>query len=77
MKCLTTLIISFILFFSTLTFSQDTIKVRPGWNIIGAISTQTLSHIKTEPTGIITSYYFAYSPTGYSAMHNLHKGEGY
>ena len=70
-------ILALIIFSFSLLQAQDTIKVRSGWNIIGAVSTKALNQIRTEPTGIITSYYFGYSPTGYTAMDTLNKGEGY
>jgi len=57
--------------------AQDTIKVIPGWNMIGAISTISLSEIRSDPTGIITSSYYGYSPGGYSSKDTLKKGFGY
>ncbi len=70
-------IFSLFIFSFSLLHAQDTIKVRSGWNIIGAVSTKALNQVRTEPAGIITSYYFGYSPTGYTAMDTLNKGEGY
>ncbi len=57
--------------------AQDTIAIRSGWNLIGAVSTKGLNHITTEPPGIIASYYFGYSSAGYTVMDTLFKGAGY
>ena len=67
----------FVIVSTSLLDAQDTIKIRSGWNNIGAISTQVLSEIRSEPLGIITSYYFGYTPTGYTATDTLNKGSGY
>ncbi len=66
----------FIIFISVLQ-AEDSIKVQSGWNNIGAISTKALSQITSVPPGIITSYYFGYTPTGYVAADTLKKGAGY
>ncbi len=74
-----TLLPCFILLivFVPMIHAQDTIKVRSGWNMIGALSTKALTQISTDPPGIIISYYFGYSPSGYILMDTLNKGEGY
>ncbi|MBI3195180.1 MAG: hypothetical protein HYZ34_12060 [Ignavibacteriae bacterium] len=58
-------------------YSQDTINVNPGWNMIGTISTRTINEIRSEPPGIITSVFYGYSTGGYSTKDTLIKGRGY
>lgn len=64
------------------TYSQttlDTIEVKAGWNIIGALTTgNTIEIISTIPSGIISSSFFGYNPDdGYQVADTLHKGKGY
>ncbi len=56
--------------------AQDTMNVRPGWNMVGARSTRALSEFTSEPPGIIISNYFGYS-SGYSEADTLMGGHGY
>jgi len=76
MKC-TLLILGLFILCSHVVRAEDTIKVSSGWNNIGAISTRTISQISSVPAGIITSYYFGYTPSGYTATDTLTKGKGY
>ena len=76
MKC-TLLIFGLFIFCSHLLRAEDTIKVSSGWNNIGAIATRIVSQITSVPPGIINSYYFGYTPAGYSATDTLTKGKGY
>jgi uncharacterized protein (TIGR02145 family) len=58
---------------------RDTIDVRAGWNMIGAISTPiAINAIYTDPPGIIVSGYFAFPPgLGYKSIDTLQPGTGY
>lgn len=81
MKSLYTIFLVFLLWFN-FTYSQttlDTIEVKAGWNIIGAlISGNTTEIISTIPSGIISSSFFGYNPdSGYQTADTLHKGNGY
>jgi uncharacterized protein (TIGR02145 family) len=69
---------------STVTISAqpvfyDTVRVYPGWNLIGSISSGPVdSIISTNPPGILASPFYGYSPgTGYSAADSLTELGGY
>ncbi len=58
-------------------YAQDTIIVAQGWNLIGVNSTMPITQLRSEPTGIISSYYFGYSSIGYTPEDTLWKSKGY
>jgi uncharacterized protein (TIGR02145 family) len=71
-----------LLLYINFTYSQttlDTIEVKTGWNMIGAlVSGNTIEIISTIPTGIISASIYGYNPdSGYEVADTLHKGKGY
>ena len=56
---------------------SDTIEVKVGWNMIGAISTQILaSSIVSDPPGLVTSNFFGYDGQ-YVIADTIFPGKGY
>ncbi len=71
-------IIIVVVLFITLTYAQDTVVVKAGWNIIGAIETIQKDFLTTEPPGIIIAGFFSFIPgQGYSYTNTMQKGSGY
>ncbi len=68
---------AWLVIFVPLIQAQDTIEVSAGWNMIGAISTRAINQMRSEPSGIVISYYFGYSALGYEPMDTLTKAKGY
>ncbi|MBI3193553.1 MAG: SBBP repeat-containing protein [Ignavibacteriae bacterium] len=57
--------------------TQDTIAIRKGWNLIGALSeTVTVSSVTSIPPGLVTSQFFGYN-RGYMTTETLEPGKGY
>jgi hypothetical protein len=57
--------------------TQDTITVRPGWNIIGSISSPVdTSTIQSIPPGVRISQFYEYA-SGYTAAASIDPGKGY
>jgi hypothetical protein len=55
----------------------DTIRVVPGWNMIGSISMPiAVSAIGSDPPGIITSQFFTFH-AGYEVSDSIQPGKGY
>ena len=72
-----TIIFALLIASNFLLHAQDTLEITSDWNLIGATSTVSLDHLRSEPAGIIISSYFGYSSSGYSAKDTLEKGKGY
>jgi hypothetical protein len=59
------------------TFTEETVAVHNGWNILGSLSSTVPSaSITSIPPGIITSGFFAYNP-GYTMSDSIRPGRGY
>jgi hypothetical protein len=60
-------------------YSQDTIQVKTGWNIVGSLGSGVVSDLfVTCPPGILTSAMYEYIPgAGYKSTDTLKKGVGY
>ncbi len=72
-----TIIFTLFIFFISMLHAEDSVKVQAGWNMVGALSTKFIGLLTSEPPGIVTSLYFGYTPTGYTATDTLQKGAGY
>ncbi len=60
--------------------TQDTITLRPGWNLIGASVSSSISLSRVHPVAplMITSQFYGYaSRTGYVVVDTLRPGKGY
>jgi uncharacterized protein (TIGR02145 family) len=59
--------------------AQDTVQVKTGWNIIGAVKDGAVPDVlSTIPDSIITTSFFGYEPgAGYASTDTLGKGLGY
>ncbi|MBI4810658.1 MAG: hypothetical protein HY800_04310 [Ignavibacteriales bacterium] len=63
--------------FSGYPIVKDSIEVSEGWNIIGSISNPvTTSSITTEPSNIISSFFFGYNK-GYLVSDTVYPGKAY
>jgi uncharacterized protein (TIGR02145 family) len=60
-------------------YAQDSVHVKTGWNIIGAVKTGAVPEVlSTIPDSLITSSYFGYTPgVGYESTDTLDNGIGY
>ena len=60
------------------TVLDRAIPVRAGWNMIGSLSVpMPVSHIYTEPEGIISSKFFRYAGGTYQVADTLHPAQGH
>ncbi|RCK74535.1 MAG: Cell surface protein [Ignavibacteriae bacterium] len=56
---------------------HDTLSVNVGWNMIGSISQEIpVSHIQSEPAGMITSQFYGYN-NGYFVSNTILPGKAY
>jgi hypothetical protein len=60
-------------------YSQDTVQVKTGWNIIGSMNSGAVPDVlSTIPESLITTSFFGYAPgAGYTSTDTLGRDLGY
>jgi len=73
------LISALFTFLVSSAYTQDTVHVKTGWNIIGSLKGGAIPDVlSTVPDSLITSSYFGYTPgVGYQSTDTLDNGTGY
>lgn len=72
-------ICTLLIVLGTSGYSQDTVRVEAGWNIIGAVKAGAVPDVLvTIPDSLIVTSFFGYAPgVGYQSTDTLGKGVGY
>ncbi len=64
-------------FFCSILYSQESIEVHSGWNMIGGITTMPASGLRSIPPDIIISGFYGFSTGGYAMQDSIIQGKGY